>query len=165
MLERKCACSVYSYGGAFKRQLFSDPRFKTHPPRAIVAEAIGAEFYKKVYAELNYSQSDEIAGRTSMPVFAAVLLDHIMKTNMLEFFRSRLHVQRKAEDNEPEFSRAERVPFMINAVKRMHDEAARRGSDFVFILMPYDKTLDEAGSISSRFTTSTIRTGARKPCA
>ena len=128
-------------------------------------EAIGAEFYKKVYAELNYSQSDEIAGRTSMPVFAAVLLDHIMKTNMLEFFRSRLHVQRKAEDNEPEFSRAERVPFMINAVKRMHDEAARRGSDFVFILMPYDKTLDEAGSISSRFTTSTIRTGARKPCA
>ena len=33
---------------------------------------------------------------------------------------------------------------MVNAVKRMHDEAARRGSDFVFILMPYDKTLDEA---------------------
>ena len=95
VLERKCSCPTYSYGGAFKRQLFSDPRFKTHPPRAIVAEAIGAEFYKKDYAELNYSQSDEIAGRTSMPVFAAVLLDRIMKTNMLEFFRSRLHVQRR----------------------------------------------------------------------
>ena len=90
--------------------LFNDPRFKSHPPRAIVAEAIGAEFYKKDYAELNYSQSDEIAGRTSMPVFLAVLLDRIMKTNMLEFFRSRLHVQRKAEDNEPEFSRQSACP-------------------------------------------------------
>ena len=144
VLERKCSCPTYSYGGAFKRQLFNDPRFKSHPPRAIVAEAIGAEFHKKDYADLNYSQGDEIAGRTNMPVFLAVLLDRIMKTNMLEFFRSRLSVQRKAEDNEPEISRQERVPFMVNAVKRMHDEAARRGSDFVFILMPYDKTLDEA---------------------
>ncbi len=143
VLERKCDCPTYSYGGAFKRQLFNDPRFKNHPPRAIIAEAIGAEFYKKDYAELNYSQSDEIAGRTGMPVFLAVLLDRILKTNMLEFFRSRLHVQRKAQDNEPEFSPEERIPFMVNAVTRMRDEAARRGSDFIFILMPYDKSLDD----------------------
>jgi acetyltransferase AlgX (SGNH hydrolase-like protein) len=32
---------------------------------------------------------------------------------------------------------------MVNAVTRMRDEAARRGSDFVFVLMPYDKSLDE----------------------
>jgi len=63
---------------------------------------------------------------------------------MLEFFRSRLHVQRRTTEDEPELSLEERVPFMVQAVKRMHDEAARRGSDFVFVLMPYDKTLDEA---------------------
>jgi alginate O-acetyltransferase complex protein AlgJ len=143
VLERKCDCPTYSYGGAFKRQLFNDPRFKSNPPRAIIAEAIGAEFYKKDYAELNYSESDKIAGRTGMPAFLAVLLDRILKTNMLEFFRSRLHVQRKAQDNEPEFSPEERIPFMVNAITRMRDEAARRGSDFIFILMPYDKSLND----------------------
>ena len=143
---------------AFQRSALQEP-----PAARDRREAIGAEFYKKVYAELNYSQSDEIAGRTSMPVFAAVLLDHIMKTNMLEFFRSRLHVQRKAEDNEPEFSRAERVPFMINAVKRMHDEAARRGSDFVFILMPYDKTLDEASAVAATASRSSTTAPADRP--
>jgi alginate O-acetyltransferase complex protein AlgJ len=143
VLERKCECPTYSYGGAFKRQLFNDPRFKSHPPRVIITEAIGAEFYKKDYAELNYSQNDEIAGRTGMPVFLAVLLDRVLKTNMLEFFRSRLQVQRKAQDNEPEFSPEDRIPFMVGAITRMRDEAARRGSDFIFILMPYDKSLDD----------------------
>ena len=144
VLERKCSCPTYSYGGAFKRQMFNDPRFKSHPPRAFVAEAIGAEFHKKDYAELNYSQGDEIAGRTKMPVFLTVALDRILKTNMLEYIRSRLQVQRMAAEDEPEIPARDRVPFMVSAVKRMHDEAARRGSDFVFILMPYDKALDEA---------------------
>ena len=144
VLASKCRCLAYSYGGEFKRQLFQDPRFKRSPPRAIVAEAIGAEFYKKTFADLNYSHDDIIAGRTSLPTPVAVLFDRLLKTNMLEFFRSRLSVQRKYDEAEPEMTLAERIPFMVEAVRRMRDEAERRGSDFVLVLMPYDPTLDEA---------------------
>ena len=72
------------------------------------------------------------------------LLDRMLKTNMLEFVRSRLNVQRSAKDDEPEMPVAERVPFVVDIVTKMRDEAARRGSDFVFVLMPYDPTLDQA---------------------
>ena len=144
VLERKCGCPAYSYGGGFKRQLFNDPRFKLNPPRAIVAQAIGAEFYRKDFAELNYSQSEEIAGRTNWPAPIAVVFDRLLKTNMLEFFRSRLSVQRKSRDSEPEMSPAERIPFMVQAVARMRDQAASRGSEFVLVLLPYDRTLDAA---------------------
>jgi hypothetical protein len=144
VLGRKCRCLTYSYGGGFKRQLFNDPRFKRSPPRAIVAEAIGAEFYQKSFAELNYSHDQTIAGRSSLPTPVAVLFDRLLKTNMLEFFRSRLSVQRKSHEVEPEMSLAERIPFMVEAVGRMRDEAKRRDSEFVLVLMPYDPTLDQA---------------------
>jgi len=33
---------------------------------------------------------------------------------------------------------------VIGMVTKMRDETARRGSDFIFVLMPYDPTLDQA---------------------
>ena len=146
VLERKCGCSVYSYGGAAKRQFFNDERFRKNPPRVIVAEAIGAEFYKASYAALNYDNLLDGPGaeQSVLPGPIAVMLDRLLKTNMLEFIRSRLHVQRYAAETEPETPAAERASFVVDTVTSMRDEAARRGSDFVFVLMPYDPTLDAA---------------------
>jgi len=98
VLERKCRCPVYSYGGASKRQFFNDPRFKKNPPRVVVVEAIGAEFYKASYAALNYANLLDGPGseQSFLPDSLAVMLDRLLKTNMLEFVRSRLHVQRYA---------------------------------------------------------------------
>lgn len=146
VLERKCNCAVYSYGGSSKRQFFNDPRFKKNPPRVIVAEALGHEFYRRSSAELNYANFlDGAEGeRSLLPDPLAVLLDRLLKTNMLEFIRSRLHVQRYATEAHAEIPVAERVAFVVDAVTKMRDEAARRGSDFVFVLMPYDPTLDQA---------------------
>jgi hypothetical protein len=79
-----------------------------------------------------------------LPAPLAVLSDRLLKTNMLEFFRSRLSVQRTMRETEPEMSLEERIPFMVDVVKTMRDDAALRGSDFILILMPYDKTLDGA---------------------
>jgi hypothetical protein len=146
VLERKCRCAVYSYGGASKRQFFNDPRFRKNPPRVIVAEAIGAEFYKASFAALNYDNllSGPDSERSLLPESIAMTLDRLLKTNMLEFVRSRLHVQRHAAEKEPEMPAAERVAFVVGKVTEMRDEAARRGSDFIFVLMPYDPTLDRA---------------------
>ncbi len=146
VLERKCRCPVYSYGGASKRQFFNDPRFRKNPPRVIVAEAIGAEFYKPSFAALNYENllGGPGAEQSFLPDALAVTLDRLLKTNMLEFIRSRLHVQRYAAEKEAETPPAERVSFVVDMVVKMRDEAARRGSDFVFVLMPYDPTLDQA---------------------
>jgi alginate O-acetyltransferase complex protein AlgJ len=146
VLERKCRCPVYSYGGASKRQFFNDPRFKHNSPRVIVAEAIGAEFYQESFAALNYANLLEGPGaeQSWLPDPLAVMFDRLLKTNMLEYVRSRLHVQRYAAQKEPETPSAERVSFVVEMVTKMRDEAARRGSDFIFVLMPYDATLDQA---------------------
>jgi len=146
VLERKCDCAVYSYGGATKRQFFNDLRFKKNPPRVIVVEAIGREFYRRSLAEPNYGNLLDGPGavRSILPDSIAVILDRLLKTNMLEFVRSRLQVQRSSTENDPETPVAERVPFVVDIVTKMRDEAARRGSDFVFVLMPYDPTLDQA---------------------
>jgi hypothetical protein len=146
VLERKCGCAVYSYGGASKQQFFNDPRFRKNPPRVIVAEAIGAEFYQKSFAELNYANLLDGPGaeQSLLPDPLAVTLDRLLKTNMLEFIRSRLRVQRYAAGQEPETPAAGRTSFVVDMVTAMRDEAARRGSDFVFVLMPYDATLDQA---------------------
>jgi alginate O-acetyltransferase complex protein AlgJ len=146
VLERKCNCAAYSYGGASKRQFFNDARFKKNSPRVIVAEAIGAEFYRASYAALNYANLLEGPGaeQSILPDSIAVMLDRLLKTNMLEFIRSRLQVQRHSAEKEPETPVAERVSFVVDMVTKMRDEAARRGSDFIFVLMPHDPTLDAA---------------------
>jgi alginate O-acetyltransferase complex protein AlgJ len=146
VLERKCSCAVYSYGGASKQQFFNDPRFRKNPPRVIVAEAIGAEFYTPSFAALNYDNLLDGPGAelSTLPRPLAVLLDRLLKTNMLEFVRSRLHVQRYAGEKEVPTPLAQRVAFVVDMVTKMRDEAARRGSDFIFVLMPYDPTLDRA---------------------
>lgn len=146
VLERKCDCAVYSYGGAAKRQFFNDVRFKTNPPRVIVVEAIGREFYKRSLAEPNYANLLDGPGavQSVLPDSIAVMLDRLARTNMLEFIRSRLHVQRQSADKDPETPLTERVSFVVETVTKMRDEAARRGSEFVFVLMPYDPTLDAA---------------------
>ena len=77
--------------------------------------------------------------KASCRISLGVLLDRLLKTNMLEFIRSRLNVQRHSVEKEPETPAAERVTFVVDVVTAMRDEAARWGSDFVFVLMPYDR--------------------------
>jgi len=151
VLARKCRCLTYSYGSGSKRLFFSDPRFKTNSPRVIIAEARPGELYQKEVVEQVYGNGDALTSQempiSDLPVAIAVLVDRVLKANMLEFVRSRLGVQRKLESstNVPELTLAERTIFAEQIIFSMDDEARRRGSDFLFFLMPGgNRSLDEA---------------------
>jgi hypothetical protein len=149
VLSRKCKCSTYSYGSGGKRQYMTDPRFKKHPPRAVVAEARTGELYVKKVVDLYYADllNAAPAKPSWLPPRLAILADRIVKMNMLEYMKARmgvqLHVADAAEDTE--FSPQERVKFASDIITEMDKEVRRRGSDFVFFMMPgTDRSLDDA---------------------
>lgn len=149
VLARKCRCSVYSYGSGGKRQYLSDSRFKKRPPRAVVAEARTGELYQKKIIDLYYADLLKPAAplASGLPSSVAILADRIVKQNMVEFLKARLgtaqHVDPGAKDLE--LSLQERVQYTTEVITQMHDELRKRGSDFVFFMMPStDRTLDAA---------------------
>src|SRR5207249_93473 len=83
-----------------------------------------------------------------LPREARVLLSRASTPKMLQFVKSRLGCALYRQSNlsaEKDLSLSARVEFMVSTVKDMHDEAARRGSDFIFFLMPTDDRSLDAG--------------------
>ena len=147
VLERKCNCAVYSYGGASKRQFFNDLRFRKNPPRVIVVEAIGAEFYRRSLAEPNYAICS--TGREPCKVSLPDSIGRLARPHAQDQ-HARIRSQPpecpaiRPETTKPRRRRPSVSPFVVDIVTKMRDEATRRGSDFIFVLMPYDSTLDQA---------------------
>ncbi len=143
VLSRKCKCSVYNYGGASKRQLFGDLRFIESPPRAFVVELRAGEFYFADIGNWDELTTGLVSYRSRLPSPFSELADRALKQNMLHYWRSRLDLRRRAAPAGVEFSVEERAPRMVSQILAMKHEAERRGSDFVFFLMPVgDRTLD-----------------------
>ncbi len=153
VLARKGKCSAYSYAGNLlqKRYFWSDPRFLKNSPKTIVLEARSGEFYKADYLGYSSIEPCELP-RPWLSAEVLVLLSRASKQNMLQFVKSRLGcaLYQTNDNSYPDLSLSERVKFMVSKIKAMHDEAQRRGSDFIFFLMPHgDRTLD-AGIIQLR---------------
>jgi hypothetical protein len=157
VLARKGGCTVYSYGGGLPQKKFfwSDPRFCSHSPKTIVVEARPGEFYKAQCLPWISIDSCELprASMPMLPIWARVLISRTNKQNMLQFTKSRLRsalYRNSQEPAEKDLPSKERVEFMVSKVLAMQKEAHRRGSEFIFFLMPTpDRSLD-AGIVELR---------------
>ncbi len=154
VLARKGKCTAYSYGTSVRqnRLFWSDPRFLKNPPRTIVLESRGLEYYQASALPFVSIEPLELP-QSIIPSWARVLRSRARKQNMLQFVKSRLGCSlfpNNAGQADKNLSLSARVEFMVSKVKAMRDEAQRRGSDFIFFLMPdTDRTLD-AGIIPLR---------------
>ena len=83
--------------------------------------------------------------------------------NMLEFLKARLGTAQHADPGakEVELSLLERVQYTSEVITQLRDEVRKRGSDFVFFMMPGpDRTIDEA---LRRMTENGVKTIAYLP--
>jgi hypothetical protein len=157
VLARKGKCSTYSYSGGLqqKKYFWSDPRFLTPSPKVIVVEARPGEFYKA--ASFTWITSDPCelpqAAIPALPMCARILVSRAHRQVMLQFAKSRIKSAlygANHESDEKDLGPTERVEFMVSKIVSMQAEARRRGSDFIFMLMPGgDRSLD-AGIVKLR---------------
>src|ERR1051325_6693346 len=139
VLVRKSSCTAYSYGSSHSMSYFwSDPRFLSHPPKTIVAEALPGNFHYACRRSYYATDRCELP-QSSLPMWAQVARSRVFyRQNMLNFVKSRIGsaVYQSNTPSEKELSTPERVELMLSLVLAMQKEARRRGSDFIFFLMP-----------------------------
>ena len=155
VLQRKCNCPVYSYSpgsSVMLPYLFSDPRIWKTPPRAIVFEVRTGELYYKPYLFSVFLK--DRTGRlilkspepyqSVLPVPLRLLVDRLYKQNMVQFIRSKVGSSvYKGEDPSSMLPLDEAIDFSFRALLTLKEEAGRRGTEFIFFLMPsQDRKVD-----------------------
>ena len=135
VLRHKCQCETYSYAGMPKTSLFGDARFSLTPPRVVVVEArVGEVFSRQSTWEVPLTAS---SFHSMLPPPLAVLLDRIFKAQMIQALRSSLSIQIQRGDSDSDLRSADDVTeFAVSRVAAMRDDAHKRGSEFVFLLLP-----------------------------